>query len=151
MTERKEFEDEDSLKEEEEDDGFELDNSASNQSQTCKPPTVEIYYPGQTRRRKSKWTSLKNMVRVVHAFKPARPTQTTEQDLDALPESFRHLYTEPIMSPNRRPSFSLTHETQEEIFHICGEEVNLYLAGVNRRLSSAAAYRVEDDEEGPVY
>merc|ERR1712037_390367 len=121
-----------------------------------KRPTVEIYYPGQTQRqhlrRKSKWTSLKNMVRVVHAFKPARPPQaTTDQDLDALPESFRHLYTEPIMSPNRRPSYSLTHETQEEIFHICGEEVNLYLAGVNRRLSSADAYRAGDDEDGPVY
>ena len=73
---------------------------------------------------------------------------------------------------------------QEQIFDICGEEVNLYLAGVNRleileigkslescsrkleikileigkfkinffrRLSSAAAYRVEDDEDGPAY
>ena len=94
--------------------------------------------------------------------------------------------------------------SQEEIFHICGEEVNLYLAGVNRfelewigvnrwhiadviqssallntflnflnpvkccwpatmtrlkrnaikkfrRLSSAEAYRAEDNEDGPVY
>ena len=79
---------------------------------------------------------------------------------------------------------------QEQIFDICGEEVNLYLAGVNRleileignwkvvgklqqkignknignwkvvgkfkinffrRLSTAAAYRVEDDEDGPAY
>ena len=48
------------------------------------------------------WLTLKsdvrNMVRVVHAFKPARsPQGTTDQDLDALPESFRfphNLYQE---------------------------------------------------------
>ena len=48
------------------------------------------------------WLTIKiyvrNMVRVVHAFKPARPPQaTTDQDLDALPESFRfphNLYQE---------------------------------------------------------
>ena len=36
------------------------------------------------------WRFFRNMVRVVHAFKPTRsPQATTDQDLDALPESFR--------------------------------------------------------------
>ena len=36
---------------------------------------------------------------------------------------------------------------QEEIFEICGEEVNLYLAGVNRRLSTINLQQEQDPKQ----
>ena len=40
-----------------------------------------------------------------------------------------------------------THLLQEEIFEICGEEVNLYLAGVNRRLSTINLEQEQDPKQ----